>query len=310
MEVSHQQLFRVDKPVTQPQPKLLAELRTERVDSSYKSVEKTDKVQPANLSKEKKNLNEAKPARNAEQSAKTPTRTENTPQPAVSQGTPPARVALPSNVQNTQKSASAKEGSAKDSIAKNNNAKAGAQKAEIDPSSEDQAQIRADQSIIQQLKLRDQEVRAHEQAHASVGGQYAGTASFSYTKGPNGTLYATGGEVGISTSPVSGDPQATLAKARQVQAAALAPLNPSAQDRSVAARAGQMAADAMANLASERTQSSKEAATQYIDGKTDNRSAVAQSSEAKPAAANGGSNAGVDDRAKDGLEKNQKSLEL
>ena len=69
------------------------------------------------------------------------------------------------------------------------------------------------------------------------GGQYAGSASYSYTVGPDGQHYATSGEVPIDVAPVKGDPEATLAKLDVVIAAALAPAKPSAQDRKVAAAA-------------------------------------------------------------------------
>jgi len=102
--------------------------------------------------------------------------------------------------------------------------------------------------VIRELKIRDQEVRAHEQAHSSVGGQYAGSPTYSYTRGPNGRLYAVGGEVDIDTSTIPGDPMATLEKAEQIVASALAPADPSAADRNIAARAKQMAAEARAQL--------------------------------------------------------------
>jgi hypothetical protein len=97
---------------------------------------------------------------------------------------------------------------------------------------------------IQKLQLRDAEVKAHEQAHLSAAGQYAaGGASFTYTTGPNGKRYATGGEVPIDLSKEK-DPQATLLKMSQVRRAALAPATPSAADRSIAARATMIAAEA------------------------------------------------------------------
>jgi hypothetical protein len=61
-----------------------------------------------------------------------------------------------------------------------------------------------------------------------------------------------GGEVSIDSSPVANDPQATLTKAQQIQAAALAPANPSAQDRAVAASAARMAIEARLALAQQR----------------------------------------------------------
>jgi hypothetical protein len=61
------------------------------------------------------------------------------------------------------------------------------------------------------------------------------------------------GEVSIDTTPVQGDPKATLEKARQIEAAALAPVDPSGQDQSVASQAAAMAASASAQLAAPGT---------------------------------------------------------
>lgn len=94
-----------------------------------------------------------------------------------------------------------------------------------------------EQQQVDQLKKTDQEVRAHETAHKNAGGQYAGSISYTYTVGPDGKRYATGGEVPIDASPIEGDPEATIAKLDVVLAAALAPAKPSAQDRKVAAAA-------------------------------------------------------------------------
>ena len=108
----------------------------------------------------------------------------------------------------------------------------------------------ADQARLRELKARDREVRAHEQAHLAAAGSLAqGGPSYSYERGPDQRLYAVGGEVQIDTSEVQGDPAATLRKAQIIRRAALAPNNPSAQDRSVAAAASQMASAASAELA-------------------------------------------------------------
>lgn len=106
-------------------------------------------------------------------------------------------------------------------------------------------------ATIDKLKARDQEVRLHERAHLAAAGGYAtGGASYSYQVGPDGRRYAIGGEVGIDTSPVSGDPEATIQKAIIVQRAALAPVHPSSQDYQVQAQAAQMEAQARTELAS------------------------------------------------------------
>lgn len=94
------------------------------------------------------------------------------------------------------------------------------------------------QQQLRELKLRDAEVRAHESAHMAAGGAHVnGGASYTYQKGPDGRQYAIGGHVSIDASSVPGDPEATREKAQQVRRAALAPGEPSGQDRQVAARA-------------------------------------------------------------------------
>lgn len=132
-------------------------------------------------------------------------------------------------------------------------------------SSEEDVALSADElDQLRQLKERDQDVRAHEQAHASVGGVHAGSMSFTYQVGPDGVRYAIGGEVNVDVSPVANDPQATIDKMAQIQRAALAPAEPSAQDRKVAAQAGQQAAKALADLSSEQ-QSSRSGEIQRLE---------------------------------------------
>jgi hypothetical protein len=116
----------------------------------------------------------------------------------------------------------------------------------------EQQQQQAEQREIRELQVRDQEVRAHEQAHAIVGGRYASAPSYQYQQGPDGKRYAVGGEVQIDLAPVPGDPAATVQKMQQVKAAALAPAEPSAADRSIAAEAGQRLLQAQAELIAER----------------------------------------------------------
>lgn len=92
---------------------------------------------------------------------------------------------------------------------------------------------------ISELKSIDLKIRAHEMAHVAVGGDLAGSASFSFVTGPDGLKYAVAGEVPIAVK--SGNtPQETMQIARQIKAAALAPADPSSQDRSVAASADKL----------------------------------------------------------------------
>ncbi len=113
----------------------------------------------------------------------------------------------------------------------------------------EQQEQQQEQQQIRELAARDREVRAHEQAHASVGGKYAGSPSYTFERGPDGVNYAVGGEVPISLPSGGDDPRATLAAAEQVRRAALAPAEPSAQDRSIAATASQIANDARVEIA-------------------------------------------------------------
>lgn len=109
-------------------------------------------------------------------------------------------------------------------------------------------QQRLEQRQIAELLGRDREVRAHEQAHAAVGGRFANAPSYSYSRGPDGRRYALGGEVGIDVGVVPNAPAATLRKMEVVLRAALAPAEPSAQDLRVAAQARAQMVQARAEL--------------------------------------------------------------
>lgn len=125
---------------------------------------------------------------------------------------------------------------------------AAASEAEADAETEESALglTEEEQQIVDELKKRDREVRAHEQAHAAVGGAYAGSPVYEYEAGPDGNRYAVGGSVSIDVSPIPGDPEATIQKMEIVKRAALAPGEPSPQDRAVAAAADQARLQAQA----------------------------------------------------------------
>ncbi len=118
-----------------------------------------------------------------------------------------------------------------------------------------------DKKILDNLKQIEQRVRTHEQAHISAGGGLVrGGASYSYQMGPDGKRYIVGGEVKIDAAPVPDDPQATILKMQQVRAAALAPSDPSAQDRAVANEASK-------NESNARIELSKMKLSEYSDKK-------------------------------------------
>jgi len=109
-------------------------------------------------------------------------------------------------------------------------------------------------AVIAKLKARDTEVRQHEQAHlAAAGGLARSGATYVYQRGPDGVSYAVGGEVQIDTSP-GRTPEETIARARAIAAAALAPADPSGADRAVAAQAQQMVQQALAEQAQQQAQ--------------------------------------------------------
>ena len=113
----------------------------------------------------------------------------------------------------------------------------------------------AELAIIAQLTVTDRHVRSHEQAHLAAAGAYAtGGPTYTYQQGPDGKLYAVGGEVSLDDSPVSGDPEATVEKENTVIAAANAPADPSSQDRAVAAAAAVMEATAQQELRQQQDQ--------------------------------------------------------
>ena len=130
-------------------------------------------------------------------------------------------------------------------------ATAGAPRSGTATSSTGEPLTKEQEAEVRALKQRDAEVRAHEQAHATVGGAYASAPQYTYTKGPDGKKYATGGEVQIDTS-TERTPEATIRKMDIVIRAALAPAEPSAQDRAVARQAQQQRLEAQQQLLEQR----------------------------------------------------------
>lgn len=112
-----------------------------------------------------------------------------------------------------------------------------------------------EQQEVNELKSRDAEVVAHEQAHKAVAGALSpGPIHYDYTRGPDQVNYRSGGHVNINTSE-GRTPEETLSKAAIIQRAALAPAEPSGQDRAVAAEAAQMAAKARQEISEKRSES-------------------------------------------------------
>lgn len=116
-------------------------------------------------------------------------------------------------------------------------------------SGNDAAFTQAEIELLEELKETDTKVKQHEMAHIAAGGKYITSGvNFTYQQGPDGKNYAVGGEVRIDTSPVPGDPEATIKKMNQVKSAALAPADPSPQDLKVAADATSEVSKALSEL--------------------------------------------------------------
>ena len=111
----------------------------------------------------------------------------------------------------------------------------------------------AEEKQVDKLKQRDREVRAHEQAHARVGGAYAGAPSYTFQQGPDGKRYAIGGEVQTDTA-TERTPEATIRKMQVVIRAATAPAEPSSQDLKVAQQARAQLSEAQAQLRQQKTE--------------------------------------------------------
>lgn len=134
---------------------------------------------------------------------------------------------------------------------------AGAVQGQSDPEEEDDPDgdglNSAEEKQVEELKQRDMEVRAHEQAHARVGGAHAGAPSYTFQQGPDGKRYAIGGEVQIDTSKER-TPEATIRKMQVVMRAATAPAEPSSQDLKVAQLARTQLSEAQAELRQQKAE--------------------------------------------------------
>jgi len=157
---------------------------------------------------------------------------------------------------------------------------------EADDNKPGQQQLSDEQRLeVQQLANRDREVRAHEAAHKAVAGSYAkGSASFTYKDGPDGRRYAVGGEVSINAGKPS-DPAEALKKAETIRRAALAPAQPSGQDRAIAAQATTDAAQARTDIQAKEAQERLELEQKRAQSSAQRRQETEQRRDARTEAA-------------------------
>ncbi len=91
------------------------------------------------------------------------------------------------------------------------------------------------QRVLDKFKNSDSRIRTHEQAHAASG-HTTTPISYKYQTGPDGNLYAVGGEVRLDTS-IPSDPKAAAFKLSQIQKSASAPSGLSSADAQISIQA-------------------------------------------------------------------------
>ncbi|MBX2831735.1 MAG: hypothetical protein KTR23_11220 [Rhodospirillales bacterium] len=110
-----------------------------------------------------------------------------------------------------------------------------------------------ERDIVQELRARDAIVRTEEESHQALAGANAGMISYSYTPGPDGRLYATGGKVSIR--PIQGlEGAAAIANQAAISRAASVP-GSSAADFNVAKGASRNISTMLATQASAAAES-------------------------------------------------------
>ncbi|MFJ5538342.1 MULTISPECIES: putative metalloprotease CJM1_0395 family protein [Halomonadaceae] len=170
-------------------------------------------------------------------------------------GTYPSANTMSPRVEQAAKGSALAEDTASTDDPKTTSASEESSSAEAGPKRADGTPMAPDEiRLLDQLKQNDREVRQHEMAHQTVGGAYAGGASYEYEVGPDGKRYAVAGEVPIDYGPVPNDPQATIEKMQTVIAAAMAPADPSPKDHQVAAQARQYLLEAKLEASMQRSE--------------------------------------------------------
>jgi len=91
------------------------------------------------------------------------------------------------------------------------------------------------QRVLEKFKSKDQEVRSHEQIHATIG-HTTTPISYNYQEGPDGKMYAVGGSVRLDTS-IPQDPNAASYKLDQIKKAAAGPADSSGADSMIVSAA-------------------------------------------------------------------------
>lgn len=116
-------------------------------------------------------------------------------------------------------------------------------------------------SEIRRLKMWEEHVKQHEQQHQLAGGEFAGAPSYTYTRGPDGKRYISGGEVTMYV-PAGVELEDSEAALEKVKRAASAPSDPSPQDLKTAAMASAKQASVRSALIKKQAKEAYEASRQ------------------------------------------------
>lgn len=92
--------------------------------------------------------------------------------------------------------------------------------------------------VLDKFKKIDSNIRAHEQTHASLANTTT-PISYTYQMGPDGKMYATGGNVRLDVS-IPNDPKAAMAKLDKIQKSAVANSDMSGADATISIGANLM----------------------------------------------------------------------
>lgn len=99
-----------------------------------------------------------------------------------------------------------------------------------------------EEKLIDDLQRIDKDVHEHEMQHYLAAQPYARTPEYFEVIGPDGRRFAVSGITAFDASPIAGDTEATIRKLDTLVRAALAPRDPSEEDRRVAATLEQLVA--------------------------------------------------------------------
>lgn len=99
-----------------------------------------------------------------------------------------------------------------------------------------------EEKLVQQLERIDKDVHEHELQHYLAAQPYSRAPEYFEVTGPDGRRFAVSGITAFDASPIAGDTEATIRKLDSLVRAALAPREPSEEDRRVAATLEQLVA--------------------------------------------------------------------